>query len=131
MTVLDTQVWVWWVNDVTLLPPVLRGYLEVNEKHGFGVSAISCLEVARLESAGRLTLPVDIEEWIDRGLHYPAVTLLELTPRIAVASTRLPESFHKDPADRIIVATAIEYDAELATTDGKIQAYAHVRTVSY
>jgi len=131
LTVLDTQVWVWWTNDPDLIPPQLRGYLEVNEKHGLGVSVISCLEVARLAVAGRLVLPVAVEEWVTTALGYPHVALLDLTPAIAVASTRLPEPFHRDPADRIVVATAMALDASLATTDGKIRAYPHVRTVSY
>jgi PIN domain nuclease of toxin-antitoxin system len=131
MTVLDTQTWVWWVQGDSLLPPRLRGYLEVNEKHGFGVSAMSCLEVARLVAAGRLVLPLPIDEWMDRALRYPAMNLIELSPQIAIDSTRLPLPFHKDPADRAIVATAIRLDAELATTDGKIRAYPHVRTVDF
>jgi PIN domain nuclease of toxin-antitoxin system len=131
MTILDTQVWVWWVNDDSLLPPVLRGYLEVNEKHGFGVSAISCLEVARLVAAGRLVLPEPAKQWLTTALHYPGMNLIDLSPRIAVASTQSPEPFHRDPADRIIVATANTMDAELATTDAKIRAYPHVRTVAH
>jgi PIN domain nuclease of toxin-antitoxin system len=131
MTVLDTQTWVWWTNDDAVLPPGLRGYLEVNERYGFGVSAISCLEVARLVAAHRLVLPLEVEAWIGEALRYPGITLLELTPRIAVLSTRLPEPFHKDPADRVIVATAMSLDASLATTDGKIRTYPHVKTVNF
>jgi len=131
MTILDTQVWVWWVNDDSLIPPTLRGYLEVNERHGFGISAISCLEVARLVSARRLVLPVDVEQWLVQALQYPAMSLIELSPKIAVESTRLPEPFHRDPADRVIVATAKVFDARLATTDGKMVAYPHVQTVKY
>ena len=62
MTVLDTQTWVWWVTDDAQLPPRLREYLVANEEHGFSVSAITCLEIARLVSAGRLVLPLDVEE---------------------------------------------------------------------
>lgn len=131
MTILDTQVWVWWVNNDASLPPVLRGYLEVNEKHGFGVSVISCLEVARLVSAGRLVLPVGVEQWLDEALRYPGVALIPLTPHICVVSTTLPEPFHRDPADRIVVATAMTEDAPVATTDRKIREYPHVQSIRY
>jgi PIN domain nuclease of toxin-antitoxin system len=131
MTVLDTQAWVWWVNDDGQLPPVLRGYLEVNEKHGFAVSAISLLEVARLVTAGRLVLPLPPTDWLEAAIRYPGISLIALTPEIAVTSTQLPEPFHRDPADRIIVATGIVLGATVATTDRKIRDYTHVSTVSY
>ena len=59
------------------------------------------------------------------------MSLVPLTPKIAVASVLLPPPFHKDPADRIIVATAMTQGAVLATTDGKILTYPHVQTVTY
>ncbi|HEY8667189.1 MAG TPA: type II toxin-antitoxin system VapC family toxin [Tepidisphaeraceae bacterium] len=131
MIVLDTQIWVWWVNDEQMIPPALLGYLEVNEKYGLGVSTISVLEVARLAAAKRLVLPVLLDEWVDQALHYPNVSLIELSPQIAIESTRLPEPFHKDPADRIVVATANSLNSALATTDAKIRAYPHVKTIDY
>jgi len=106
------------------MPAALRGALEVNEKDGLGVSVISCLEVARLVAYGRLTLPKPVAQWVDEALRYPHVKLIELSPEIAVDSTRLPEPFHKDPCDRIIVATARRLDMPLATTDGLIRRYA-------
>ena len=124
MILLDTHVWIWWVQDDPVLPPYMREILEVNEKYGLGVSVISCLEVARLVAARRLVLPKSAEQWIEDALTYPHVKLLELTPKIAVASTQLPDPFHKDPADRIIVATARQLDVPIATTDGLISRYA-------
>jgi PIN domain nuclease of toxin-antitoxin system len=60
----------------------------------------------------------------------PGLRLLDLTPAIVVESTRLPQPFHKDPADQIIVATARIHDCPLATADDKILNYGHVRTVT-
>jgi PIN domain nuclease of toxin-antitoxin system len=57
----------------------------------------------------------------------PPVQLLQLSPEIAVESTQLPGSFHRDPADQIIVATARLYDCLLVTIDRLIRAYPHVR----
>ena len=65
---------------------------------------------------------------MDTALALPGIQQIELTPRIAVASTKLPGEFHPDPADQIIVATAREYDCELLTVDRKILQYAHVKT---
>ena len=78
--------------------------IAANELDPIGVSAISCWEVAKLVERGRLELPYPLEEWFELALGYPGVSLLELTPEIAIASTRLPGQFHRDPADQIIVS---------------------------
>jgi PIN domain nuclease of toxin-antitoxin system len=92
-----------------------------------GISAISCWEVAKLVEYGRLTLPLPVLDWLDQALAYPGMRLLELTPRIAVESTQLPGTFHRDPADQLIVATARIYTCPLVTLDGRIRAYPHVQ----
>jgi PIN domain nuclease of toxin-antitoxin system len=94
---------------------------------GLGVSVISCWETAKLVEKGRLALAVPVAQWIERALGYPGIRLLPLDPKIAVASTQLPQPFHSDPADQIITATAREMDCPLATDDGKILAYGHVK----
>jgi len=68
-----------------------------------------------------------IEEWMAQAVAYPGMQLLELTPRIAIESTKLPGSFHRDPADQIIVAPARVYDIPLLTADSHILQYPHVR----
>lgn len=97
---------------------------------GLGVSIISCWEVAKLVEYGRLKLSHDVADWLGIALGYPGVRLLDLTPAIVVESTRLPQPFHKDPADQMIVATARIYDYQIATADDKLLNYDHVRTVS-
>ena len=79
--------------------------------------------MARLVAYRRLTLPKLVSEWVHEALRYSYVKLIELSPEIAVDSTQLPEPFHKDPCDRIIVATARRLDVSLATTDGLIRRY--------
>jgi PIN domain nuclease of toxin-antitoxin system len=106
MIVLDTHVWVWWVHGDAQIQPSQSSAIEEAESDVIGVSAISCWEVAKLVERGRLVLPRPPEEWIASALHYPGIRLIGLSPEIAVASTRLPGSFHRDPADQIIVATA-------------------------
>ena len=104
--------------------------LDARTVEGIGVSIISCWEVAKLVEYGRLKLPQDVAEWLGVALGYPGVQLLELTPAIVVESTRLPQPFHKDPADQMIVATGRIHDYPIATADDKILNYTHVRTVS-
>lgn len=127
MIVLDTHIWVWWVHGDAQLPENYRAYIQQEESQGLGISAISCWEVAKLVEYGRLKLPTPANEWLDQALAYPGIRLLELTPQIAVASTQLPGTFHRDPADQIIVATARVYDCPIVTLDEKILAYPHVQ----
>lgn len=127
MILLDTHIWIWWVQDDPRLPPPMKGHLEANEKWGLGVSVISCLEVGRLAAKARITLPLPVGQWVRDALAYPHMTLFDLTPEIAVDSTLLPGSFHKDPQDRIIVATARHHGIPLMTLDRDIRAYPDVQ----
>ncbi len=129
MILLDTHIWVWWVHDDASLSTAYRSVLSAHEETGFGVSVISCWEVAKLAERKRLVLPCPVEEWIQQALAYPGVQLLNLTPEIAVESTQLPGEFHKDPADQIIVATARLFGRPLVTADEKILSYPHVQVL--
>lgn len=129
MIVLDTHIWVWWVHGDSSLAASTRTLLDSSEHAGIGVCAISCWEVAKLVERGRLTLPCPVIHWIEQALAYPGVRLLELSPRISAESTQLPGTFHRDPADQIIVATARVLDVPLVTADGKILAYPHVKLI--
>jgi PIN domain nuclease of toxin-antitoxin system len=126
--VLDTHIWVWWVHGDAHLPHYYQRYIETYEAQGLGVSIISCWEVAKLTEHGRLTLPCPVEAWLDQALAYPGIRVLALTPRIIVESTQLPGSFHRDPADQLIVATARIYRCPLVTLDTKILSYPSVQT---
>ena len=61
---------------------------------------------------------------------YPGIVIESLAPLDAISSTQLPGEFHKDPADRILVAIARRYDISLATVGSKILSYPHVKTLS-
>jgi PIN domain nuclease of toxin-antitoxin system len=103
--------------------------LKEHEAEGLGVSIISCWEIAKLVEYKRLDLPSPVEEWLEQALRYPGIRLLDLTPRITVESTQLPGSFHRDPADQLIVATARIHHVPLATVDRKILTYEAVETI--
>lgn len=128
MIVLDTHIWIWWVNGGTQLTQEYQDYIQSQESHGLGISIISCWEVAKLVERNRLILSIPVDQWLDQALAYPGIYLLELTPNICVESTQLPGEFHRDPADQILVATARVYDCPLVTMDSKILSYIHVQT---
>jgi PIN domain nuclease of toxin-antitoxin system len=125
--VLDTHVWIWWVHNDPLLPEGFRLLLEQGKASGLGVSAFSCWEVAKLVERSKLILNEAIDDWMAKALGPSWINLLPLTPEIAIESTRLPQPFHKDPADQIIVATARAHNCPLASCDALIRAYPHVQ----
>jgi PIN domain nuclease of toxin-antitoxin system len=97
------------------------------------VSIVSVWEVALLESKRRLHLNMDCLEWVRQALETPGLSLVPLTPEIAVDSTRLPAGLHADPGDRILVATARNIGARLITRDRALLDYGrqhHARIVS-
>ena len=127
MILLDTHVWVWWVSRPDRLQPRHRELLELGADRVFGVSVISCWEVAKLVEYGRLKLDRAAGLWIESALAEPGVSLVHLHPLIAVESTQLPQPFHRDPADQLLVATARVFQCPLMTEDSKIASYPHVR----
>lgn len=129
MIVLDTHVWIWWVHNDPSLPQDAAQVVTANETIGLGISAISCWEIAKLVEYNRLILPLPVTDWMKQALSYPGIRLLELTPEIAIESTQLPQPFHKDPADQMIVATARIHGFALVTCDTKIRAYPHVQVL--
>ena len=128
MIVVDTHIWIWWVHDHPSLQKWMRDRIVAEESDGIGVSAISCWEVAKLVSLNRINLNGNTEAWFADALAYPGVQLIALTPEISIDANNLPGTFHKDPADQIIVATARILGCDLLTGDGRILAYPEVRT---
>jgi PIN domain nuclease of toxin-antitoxin system len=94
-----------------------------------GICAISCLEVATAVAKGRIQLDRDPLAWMQQALALDRVELLPISPAIAVQATQLGREFHGDPADRLIVASAILEAAVLVTKDDGIRRYPAVTTV--
>jgi len=129
MIVLDTHVWVWWVLDNEKLSTRQQETIKENEAGEIGISAISIWEIAKLVELKKLELPHSLEDWFAEALNYPGIRVIELTPDIAIESTRLPGKFHRDPADQLIVATARKYNCPLVTSDEKVLNYERVKTI--
>ncbi len=130
MIILDTQAWLWWTHDLSRLSPKAIQLIKKAEKSdGLRVSVISVWEIALKNSSGKLILPLQINEWVHQACSYPNLTIELLSVQDAIESTQLPGEFHKDPADRIIVAMARRHNATLITSDKLILAYQHVETI--
>ena len=131
MIVIDTHILVWWANDDKALSPSARKTLnkELAEDEQIIISSISVWEISMLINKGRLVLNTDLERWLDNVAGIDGIRFWPIDNEIAMKSTQLPGEFHKDPADRMIVATARELACPLVTADEKIIDYKHVETM--
>jgi len=130
MIVLDTHVWVWWLSGIEPISRrASRLIADAVAQKGIYVSSISVWEVAHLVARGRLKLTVAVADWLAKSESLPFVNFIPVDNTIALKSVQLPEPLHRDPADRIIIATAITLGFPLATKDGRIANYPHVRTI--
>ena len=129
MILLDTHIWLWWVVDRARLSEDQRDLLDGDGFQSPVVSAVSCWEVALAASRGRMTLSKPPERWVTDASRGLGIEVMPLSAEIAISSVTLPGEFHRDPADRFIVATARTLGCPLLTADAKILAYEHVETV--
>lgn len=130
MILLDTHTWVWWVsNPEKLSTPARERIDEAATNKKIFISSISAWEVAMLVARGRLKLTMDVKDWIAKSESLPFFHFIPVTNQIAVKSVNLAGKLHSDPADRIIIATAIIQEAVLITADDKILEYPHVETL--
>ncbi len=120
--ILDTHVWVW-LNNKSADKLSQACLDEINAAERLGVSIISVWEVGMLESKGRLRFNAPCHTWVKEALDAPRLSLLPLSPEIALESSYLPGDIHGDPADRILVATSRTLGARLVTRDRLLREY--------
>jgi PIN domain nuclease of toxin-antitoxin system len=119
--VLDTHIWFWLMTqEFGRFPTHWRDAIETAQT--VGVSAISCYEVTLAYQRGRLELPCPPDQWFNEALDPSGIILLPLTPKIACRAVEL-SAIHRDPFDRLIIATALSYDARLASVDSLFPQY--------
>jgi PIN domain nuclease of toxin-antitoxin system len=118
VTVLDTHVWLWWVDGDSRLSPHARDTIEATDE--LVVSAISVWELATLVRLRRLALLPDSRVWIRRALGRSNIVAAPVTPDVGLLAGSLPLPFPGDPADRIIYATAVSRDVPLISGDRRI-----------
>lgn len=130
MIVLDTHAWIWWVSNPEFLSEKAKQIIdEAVINRNVLISSISTWEVAMLVSRGRLKLTMPPDDWVAASEALPFFDFVPVSNSIALKSVQLPGALHSDPADRIIIATAISLGAVLVTKDEKIRNYEHVKTV--
>jgi PIN domain nuclease of toxin-antitoxin system len=122
--VLDTHVWLWLAEGARPLDPATVSRIDEARPSGeVFVSVMSIWELALLEASRKIYLSLPLSEWVQASIGTRTVVVAALTPGIAIASTRLPGEIHRDPSDRIIVATARALGATLVTRDRRLAAY--------
>lgn len=130
MILLDTHVLVWYVGQPKLLSSKTIQLINSSvKKKQIIVSSISIWEICLLVKKERLKLTMDLESFVNRLESLPFIRFIPVDNRIFTKSVTLPPPLHDDPADRIIIATALIEGASLVTADKKIQKYSLVRSV--
>jgi PIN domain nuclease of toxin-antitoxin system len=129
--VLDTHALVWWVSEPKRVPATARRLIDtaMRDTNPIAVSSISVWEVAMLVARQRLAFSIDPAAWLARVEALPFLSFVPVDNRIAVRAVHLEGFPNRDPADRIIVATAIGIGATLVTGDAQLRAYRSVKTV--
>ncbi|MFU8894061.1 MAG: type II toxin-antitoxin system VapC family toxin [Luteolibacter sp.] len=125
---LDTCAWI----DAFAVPELLKPGIRklINSQRLIHVAGISLLEVARKEAKGELVFSMPVADWFRIALPRNRVKVIGLSPEISIDATRLPEWNHKDPGDQLVVATARVHRLTVLTSDGKILAYPHVKSLA-
>src|SRR5882762_3016059 len=122
---LDTHVWVHYINATPGLKAETIRTIDAARGSGLVfISVISIWEIALLVRLRRLALHASVPQWTEQALTLPGTSLLPFTPNIAIESVDLPEPMHKDPSDRILVASARIERLTLVTRDRDILAFA-------
>ncbi len=125
LLLLDTHVWIWFMLANPELAESARQVINHAAASGqLRIAAISVWETALLASRGRVVVNRPLAQWIMEAVSAAGLFIEPLLPQVAVEAASLPETFHRDPADRLIVATARVANATLMTRDRRILDYA-------
>ena len=127
LIILDTHTWIWMAEGSGNLSTDARKVIANADR--LGVASISLIEVCMLVVKERVQLTVPLREWLLGATCGANIEILPITPGVAIDAFNLPGLFHKDPADRQIVATARVWGADLVTKDQRILEYPYVDTI--
>lgn len=121
MVLLDTHIWLWWLLGEGPITADERKKLDVlAERSEIAISWVSIWEAEMLERKGRVKLLPDLATWIYQATDTSFCTVLPADIELVLAQRELTEYFHADPADRLIVTTAMLAEIQLATYDSRI-----------
>jgi PIN domain nuclease of toxin-antitoxin system len=124
----DTHVWVWALECPDRLSESFRRTAGAAGNEIF-VSAASTMELARLAEAGRLIFSTPLREWVTKSRALLRAGEVPVDDDVAMDAYELPEFAHRDPIDRLLVATARRHDMALVTADRVLLGYRHLRTI--
>jgi len=130
MILLDTHIWIWFLSNPEYLSKKVKAEIErAMAQTKIMVSSISIWETALLVSRNRLKLKNSLDIWLKEAEKLPFISYIPVDNHLFLQSVQLPSSLHNDPADRIIIATAMEQKAILITKDKKLRDYPHVESL--
>lgn len=122
---LDTHVWLWLESAPDQIGKSAAGRIaKASQSGNLWVSVLSVWEIGMLVAKERIRLSIPVDEWVRQAAATPGMRMLGLSPEIALESTRLPDTPHGDPIDRMLMASARMHNLSLVTQDAKILAYA-------
>ena len=125
MILADTHTWLWWLDDRALLSRTAAHALETQP---LLISPITFWEIGMLADKRRIRLEKPTADWLRGALDQTLAIIVPISIDIAVRAASLPDPI-RDPADRLIVATAIERGVPLVTKDERIQQSGVVETI--
>jgi len=121
---IDTHIWIWYATgDERLGVQEKQIFNEALRHKKILISSVSILELAKLVQRRRVTLQMSVRELIAHSKSQDGIAFVAIDADIALASCELPEPLHKDPADRLLIATALEYGARIMTHDKLMRSY--------
>lgn len=126
--VLDTHVLLWWLSGSPLLPSrAVKSIQAALQEQALVVSAISVFEIATAVRRGRLELASPLDIWLHDLASLPEIYVEPVNAAVAARAAMFDDAVHGDPADRIILATAMWLERPLATADEKLRSSGLVR----
>ena len=130
---LDTCAAIWLANDDPISDEFLAAMQDARDtEEPISISPITSWEIGLLVARGRISLLVSPQRWFERLMQAPTLRLADMSPNILISSSFLPGAPPRDPADRILAATAREYGYVLVTRDQQLLDYAdqgHVQAI--
>ncbi len=127
MLILDTHVWLWWIDQNARLPSWLAAQI-ADPITPIALSAVSVYELSVGVGRGRIVLNRPLTDWIAQATLGAGIQVLPVTAKIADCAGQLPRH-HLDPLDRLIMATALTHQARLASLDEKFPLYAELAEI--
>jgi PIN domain nuclease of toxin-antitoxin system len=127
MLLLDTCTFLWLVGQQESLSTQAKKLI-TKYSNALFISVISAFEIGVKQQKGLLTLPMPAEQWLEQATEAHGIIPLSIDIKVAIQSTQLTR-VHRDPADRLIIATALTHDLTILTPDEHISAYSEVKTL--